>query len=98
MDNDDNGWDNEVGEDNSELPLDRKSDRGRELAMLREALANKRGGRQSFDSVRVKGGGDEKDLFIPIITLVSVIGFTGLYGYKMICLYSRGDLYLPWEK
>ncbi len=98
MDNDDNGWDDEVGEDNSESPLDRKSDRGRELAMLREALAINRGGQRSFDSGAVKGGGDEKDLFIPIVTLVSVIGFTGLYGYEMLRLYSRGELYLPWEK
>jgi hypothetical protein len=98
VDNEDNGWDDEVGEDNSESPLDRKSDRGRELAMLCEALANKRGGRRSFDSVMVKGEGNEKDLILPIITLVSVIGFTGLYGYKMIHLYARRDLYLPWEK
>lgn len=41
---------------------------------------------------------NNKDLFIPIVTLVSIIGFTGLYGYEMIRLYSRGELYLPWLK
>ncbi|KAL7545465.1 hypothetical protein ACHAWF_008815 [Thalassiosira exigua] len=39
----------------------------------------------------------ERDLFIPIFTLVSVIGFVGLYGYEMLRLYSRGELYLPWN-
>ena len=42
------------------------------------------------------GGGGGKDLFIPIVTLISVMGFTGLYGYEMLRLYSRGELYLPW--
>jgi hypothetical protein len=37
----------------------------------------------------------ERDLFIPIFTLVSIAGFTGAYGYEMLRLYSRGELYLP---
>ena len=44
------------------------------------------------------GGGIEKrDMFIPVVTLISIVGFTGLYGYEMLRLYSRGELYLPWE-
>lgn len=39
----------------------------------------------------------ERDLFIPIFTLVSLAGFFGSYGYEMLRLYSRGELYLPWE-
>ena len=37
----------------------------------------------------------ERDLFIPIFTLVAIAGFTGAYGYEMLRLYSRGELYLP---
>lgn len=35
------------------------------------------------------------DLFIPIFTLVSICGLLGAYGYEMIRLYLRGELYLP---
>ena len=35
------------------------------------------------------------DLFIPIFTLVSISGLLGAYGYEMIRLYIRGELYLP---
>lgn len=37
----------------------------------------------------------ERDMFIPIVTLVSIAGFTGAYCYEMLKLYSRGELYLP---
>mmetsp|Transcript_4599 Transcript_4599/g.5315 ORF Transcript_4599/g.5315 Transcript_4599/m.5315 type:complete len:112 (+) Transcript_4599:44-379(+) len=39
----------------------------------------------------------ERDLFIPIFALVSLAGLFGSYGYEMLRLYSRGELYLPWE-
>ena len=38
---------------------------------------------------------DDGDLFIPIFTLVSISGLLGAYGYEMIRLYLRGELYLP---
>lgn len=39
-----------------------------------------------------------RDLFIPIFALVSLAGLLGSYGYEMARLYSRGELYLPWEQ
>jgi hypothetical protein len=39
----------------------------------------------------------ERDLFIPIFSLVSLAGLFGSYGYEMLRLYSRGELYLPWD-
>jgi hypothetical protein len=38
---------------------------------------------------------DDDDLFIPIFALVSISGLLGAYGYEMIRLYLRGELYLP---
>jgi hypothetical protein len=38
---------------------------------------------------------DDDDLFIPIFTLVAICGLLGAYGYEMIRLYLRGELYLP---
>lgn len=93
IDNDDDGWG-----DGDDVVIGLNSDRSRELAMLQEDLASKREVRKSLDSRTAKSGGEEKDLFIPIVTLVSVIGFTGLYGYEMLRLYLRGELYLPWER
>ena len=49
------------------------------------------GGRQSTPTTKE----EEPDLFIPIFALVSILGFAGLYGYEMIRLYLRGELYLP---
>jgi hypothetical protein len=37
----------------------------------------------------------ERDLFIPIFTLVAVAGFGGLYAYETLRLYMNGELYLP---
>jgi hypothetical protein len=39
----------------------------------------------------------ERDLFIPIFALVSLAGLFGAYGYEMLRLASRGELYLPWN-
>jgi hypothetical protein len=40
---------------------------------------------------------EERDLFIPIFSIVSLAGLFGSYGYEMLRLYSRGELYLPWD-
>merc|ERR1711862_322847 len=37
----------------------------------------------------------ERDLFIPIFTLVSLTGFFGAYAYETFRLYANGELYLP---
>lgn len=39
----------------------------------------------------------ERDLFIPIFALVSLFGLFGSYAYELLRLYSRGELYLPWD-
>jgi hypothetical protein len=39
----------------------------------------------------------ERDMFIPIFALVSIMGFVGAYAYEMARLASRGELYLPWN-
>ena len=45
---------------------------------------------------QVQQDGQERDLFIPIFAIVSLMGLFGSYGYEMVRLYSRGELYLPW--
>ncbi len=39
----------------------------------------------------------DRDMFIPIFTIVSLAGLLGSYGYEILRLYSRGELYLPWN-
>lgn len=46
-------------------------------------------------SVATSPPAKERDMFIPIFTLVAIAGFTGAYGYEMLRLYSRGELYFP---
>jgi len=43
------------------------------------------------------GNKQERDLFIPIFSIVSLAGLFGAYGYEMLRLYLRGELYLPWN-
>mmetsp|Transcript_23 Transcript_23/g.58 ORF Transcript_23/g.58 Transcript_23/m.58 type:complete len:176 (+) Transcript_23:241-768(+) len=107
-DDDDDGWGDEkveVGTSSSipneieSSPSDDRISKSKELARLQNEMAAKQNRQRSSDPVNASAanGGGEKDLFIPIVTLVSVIGFTGLYGYEMLRLYSRGELYLPWD-
>lgn len=104
-DEDDDGWNDST---TSTLPTSKSSlsgerlSKSQELARLQDQMAQKQQNQGSLnnysvDSLGSGNGGEERDLFIPIFTLVSVIGFTGLYGYEMLRLYSRGELYLPWE-
>jgi hypothetical protein len=37
----------------------------------------------------------ERDLFIPIFSLVAIAGLVGSYAWEMLRLYQRGELYLP---
>jgi hypothetical protein len=39
----------------------------------------------------------QRDLFIPIFAIVAIVGLLGSYGYEMMRLASRGELYLPWS-
>jgi hypothetical protein len=96
MNTNDDGW-GDVTSDSVEPVSDtERSVKSKELEMLQNDLSAKRG--DTFKSQAPSNNREEKDLFIPIFTLVSVIGFTGLYGYEMLRLYSRGELYLPWQQ
>jgi hypothetical protein len=54
-------------------------------------------GERSRVSTTKPSAPEERDLFIPIFSLVSLAGLFGSYGYEMLRLYSRGELYLPWD-
>lgn len=97
---DGDGWGDEKIDVIASSSSDDRLSKSEELARLQNDMANK----QNQVSSNYRGASNspgpdngERDLFIPIFTLVSVIGFGGLYGYEMLRLYSRGELYLPWE-
>jgi hypothetical protein len=99
MNSDDDGWGD--GDSPSEsvesASVTERNAKSKELEMLQNDLSAKRADTLKSASAS-SNSSEERDLFIPIFTLVSVIGFTGLYGYEMLRLYSRGELYLPWEQ
>jgi len=37
----------------------------------------------------------ERDLFVPVLALVSLTGLSAAYLYESIRLYANGELYLP---
>lgn len=90
---DDDGWGDAVITTTTAESSDTIS-KSRELASLQNDMAMKQQKQRSSSTER---NGEERDLFIPIVTLVSVIGFSGLYGYEMLRLYVRGELFLPWN-
>lgn len=93
---DDDGWGDSVNAATS-VSSDRIS-KSQELANLQNDIAMKQQNKSAMRSSSTDMNEEkERDLFIPIVTLVSVIGFTSLYGYEMLRLYSRGELYLPWN-
>ena len=77
-----------------------KSDQERELAALQAERAERSAPASSAASNRGPRDNDppERDLFIPIFALVSLGGLFGSYGYEMLRLCSRGELYLPWDQ
>lgn len=76
------------------------SDQERELAALQAERAERSAPVSSASSNEVHQNNEppERDLFIPIFALVSLAGLFGSYGYEMLRLYSRGELYLPWDQ
>ena len=96
----DDGWGESVSETTT-TSISSSFDRtlkNQELADLQNELELKQQNKDSRNSSptdRIMS--EERDLFIPIFALVSVIGFTGIYGYEMLRLYIRGELYLPWN-
>lgn len=77
-----------------------KGDQERELAALQAERAERSAPASSAASNRASQDNEppERDLFIPIFALVSLGGLFGSYGYEMLRLYSRGELYLPWDQ
>eukprot|EP00984_Skeletonema_dohrnii_P031563 scaffold24176_cov80-Skeletonema_dohrnii-CCMP3373.AAC.3 len=91
----DDGWGDSVS--TTTTSSDRIS-KSQELASLQNDMAMKQQNKSTQSSSPTDtSDSKERDLFIPIFTLVSVIGFSGLYGYEMLRLYSKGELYLPWN-
>lgn len=60
-----------------------------------EALRAERESKATPASVNNNNNSQEPDLFIPIVSIVALAGLFGAYGYEMLRLYSRGELYLP---
>jgi hypothetical protein len=94
---DNDGWANDHSDETVTSPseIDRIA-RSKELLRLQNDLSTKRT-TDAMNSLAQGSGGEERDMFIPIFTLVAVAGFTGLYGYELLRLYLRGELYLPWQ-
>lgn len=80
----------------AEVPERTAVEKERELMRVRSEVQNK-GGRMSTKRSSGNDKAEERDLFIPIFALVSLAGLFGSYGYEMLRLYSRGELYLPWD-
>ncbi len=96
-DGDDDGWDDSNDPLSTSISDEMTTSREKELASLRSQMAIKKeesnsSSRNDRSSVSVQ---EERDLFIPIFALVSLGGLFGAYGYEMLRLYSRGELYLP---
>jgi hypothetical protein len=96
---DDDGWGDKKTTVASEPMLSfRDSDRiakSKELEGLKSGMVAKQR-KDGKNTSSTSGDMANRDIFIPIFTLVAVVGFVGLYGYEMLRLYSRGELYLPW--
>ena len=87
---DDDGWG-----DDAKLSTSPKSSQENELESLRAQVSSKT---KNNKQIPTQGGDNtERDLFIPIFAIVSLVGLFGAYGYEMLRLYSRGELYLPWN-
>ena len=84
-DQDDSGWGSTPSLEDKTLEL-------RELQNDRNAMSS------NFQSApQGQTPETDRDMFIPIFSLVSLAGLFGTYGYEMLRLYSRGELYLPWD-
>ena len=88
-DDDDDGWIDDTSTDNGKGTLEKD-------ALLKRSAKDQRRD-QSIQSPPREAETEERDLFIPIFTLVSLAGLFGAYGYEMLRLYLRGELYLPWN-
>lgn len=90
----DGGWYDDEGEEPSISMSLQSTSKATELRQLQQATQQKQ--QQVARSSRSQEP-PERDLFIPIFAIVSLAGLFGSYGYEMLRLYSRGELYLPWN-
>mmetsp|Transcript_10996 Transcript_10996/g.25997 ORF Transcript_10996/g.25997 Transcript_10996/m.25997 type:complete len:167 (+) Transcript_10996:93-593(+) len=90
-DDEDDGWGTSTdGASSSVESTDRKLS---ELRSLQEQASNK--AQQQQQQVSGTTEEPERDMFIPIMAVVSLAGLFGAYGYETLRLASRGELYLP---
>ena len=89
-DDDDDGWDtgNDKIADTASIDVTSET---RNRSVMQSSTNQQR----TSVKQQQKSDTDRDDLFIPIFTVVSICGFLGAYGYEMIRLYLRGELYLP---
>lgn len=48
--------------------------------------------------IKTKPKEQQRDLFIPIFVMISIVGFVGLYAYETIRLYLAGEFYPPFSQ
>lgn len=99
-DNDD-GWGGEIDDNDNEEEKNVSSsalsstfevDKLQELRALQSKTTS---GERSSKTMQSAANNSEPDLFIPIFSIVALLGLFGSYGYEMARLASRGELYLP---
>jgi hypothetical protein len=91
--NDDNADDDGWGDENSSISgsssLEEKAQKLRQLQRESSSQSQQRRSSRTDEP--------ERDLFIPIFAIVSLLGLFGTYAYEMARLASKGELYLPWD-
>ena len=85
----------EIGTENNDLITGSKAaqKQEKELASLRSEILPRK---KAFSTMSEEGRNGSTDPFIPVFAVLSLVGLFGAYGYEIIRLYSRGELYLPW--
>lgn len=101
-DGDDDGWGTEttISSSDSSSSDDTKNRKIKELKLLQQqqqqsSALTQRQQQQAGGTEQIVA---ERDLFIPIFAVVSLLGLFGSYGYETLRLASRGELYLPWQQ
>ena len=96
-DNDGTGWDDDDNDTKAPVFSQMKDSDKLLLRQLQEDQQQKMSPANNGMRITEDGEKGEPDLFIPIFSLVAIMGLLGAYGYETLRLYSRGELYLPWN-
>lgn len=97
-DGDDDGW-GSSSTTTSTLSNDNDIKRDKmikELSNLKQQQQQARSNK--LEKVSTNENDNQRDRFIPIVTIISIVGFGGAYMYETIRLYNNGELYLPFLK